>query len=355
MTANKRYTKGFTLIEMLLVLVIISGIVYMGAGYLQQRALSLRIDRTSGQMQQILNAGLSYYISNNKWPVSAGSKPSALDGTNVLQTGGYLPSSMPSPWGGANYYIYSTASNFYVSVAMPTTNATSINIAKTIMGTLPLSFTDQSASATSVTTPCAVGKNCYVITTVNIPGESLNGAQAINFAGLYHSGACVPAPQCPTNYTAQAFVVPVAVNGFYSAPTVTGGNCTPTDKSGCQMTYYPLNGYTAYTTQTSAVSASTGPYGCGTGNSTPSPCYEDGSTGTPGTQFPNSPPYNSTNYWRVCIAVTTSSGDVAPSGTYENPWGQLTGTVLVMTRCQPPSENVGSNFYVWEPSNPPGT
>lgn len=344
MTANKRHSKGFTLIEMLLVLVIVSGVIYIGAGYLQQRALSLRIDRTSGQMQQILNAGMSYYVNNtSNWP-SAG----ALDGTNVLQTGGYLPASMPSPWNGVAYQVYATTTNFYVSVKMPTTTLTSVNIAKTIAGTLPLSFTDQSGSVTTSTTPCTTGSACYVIASVNIPSQNLGNSQQVSFAGLYHSGACVPAPGCPSGYTAQAFAVPVAVNGYYTSPDPASSPCTATDKSGCIMTYYPLSGYTAYTTSDTPVDYATSkPVNCGTGSTTTGKCFTD-STNT--TEVNSG---SGQKYWRVCISVTTSSGQVTipGSGSMDNPWGQLTGTVMVMTRCQPPTENVGSQFTVWEPNS----
>lgn len=339
MTTNKRQNKGFTLIEMLLVLVIMSGIIYIGAGYLQQRTLSLRIDRTSGQMQQILNAGMSYYInSNNTWPGTG-----ALDGTNVLQTGGYLPLSMPSPWNGVAYNVYSTSTNLYVSVKMPTTTLTSVSIAKTIAGTLPLAFTDQDGSATTSATPCATGSACYVIASVNIPSQKLGNAEQVSFAGLYHSGACVPAPTCPNGFIAQAFAVPVAVNAYFEAPAGSSSPCTASDKSGCIMTYYPLSGYTAYTTSDTPVDyPTTKPINCGTGSTTTGNCYTD---------YNNTDQVSSGKYWRVCISVTTGSGPVNPIGDFQNPWGQLTGTVMVMTRCQPPDENVGSGFTVWEPNS----
>src|SRR5580704_3955793 len=108
---KRQAKKGFTLIEMLLVLVIVSSLIYMLFGYVQQKTMQMRIDRTSLQMQQILNAGLSYYVGNGKWPVSVGTaynltaNPSA--GTNLLQTNGYLPKgvTIASPFGGGNYFI----------------------------------------------------------------------------------------------------------------------------------------------------------------------------------------------------------------------------------------------------------
>jgi hypothetical protein len=283
-------------------------------------------------MQQILNAGLIYYAANGAWPGDI----SGLQPT-------YLPSNMVSPWKGVPYNVYSSGSNMYVSVAMPTTTNTSINIAKTITGTLPLSFTATSSSATSAST-CTAGATCYVVATVTIPAESISGAQAINFAGLYHSGACVPAPTCPANYTAQVFAVPVSVNAFYTAPDGTSSPCTAEDTSGCLMTYVQLGGFTAYASEenSSAYPASK-PLVCDL-TTADVPCYKT---------YQKTDEVDSGNYWRVCLAVTTSSGDVSIPGTgsMDNPWGQLTGTIMVMTRCMPDGENYGSDFTVWMPNS----
>ena len=294
-------------------------------------------------MQQILNAGLAYYVSNNSWPTLGQLQPS------------YLPSTLTSPWNSA-YTVFNNGSNFYVQVQIPAMGS-SASVAQIIVGTLPLAFTsktDQSATGTPPTySVCTNGAVCYAIGSVNIPNQSISGASAINFAGFYHSGSCVPAPSCPdpAQYDPQIMVVPAAVNGFYNPPTVSG-TCTPQDQSGCNMTYYPLNGYTAYatgaTTSTSDTpvdytkgNATTGPLQCGT----TAPARDNCLQMSDGTQLGDG------KYWRVCLSVTTSSGDVAPTGTLANPWGQLTGTVMVLTRCKPKAQSMGSDFTVWAPSS----
>src|SRR6185295_12957830 len=87
---TKRST-GFTLIEMLLVLVIMSFIVIAIIGYTEQRSDALRRDRTVLQIQQIQNAAIAYYISNSAWPSAV----------SDLQTAGFLPNTMTiaNPWG----------------------------------------------------------------------------------------------------------------------------------------------------------------------------------------------------------------------------------------------------------------
>src|SRR5262249_9514404 len=118
--------KGFTLVEMLLVLVITATLIYAALGYFQQRTLQMRMDRTSIQMQQILNAGLAFYVANSNWPT---------DITTDLQ-GTYLPNITPTnPWGQTYTISISTPtsptggplpSSFYVttSVIQATTTGT---------------------------------------------------------------------------------------------------------------------------------------------------------------------------------------------------------------------------------------
>ena len=59
---------GFSLFEILLVMVIVGVFIAMGTNYVQQRTIQARIDKSVMDMQQILNAGMSYYVANGKWP-----------------------------------------------------------------------------------------------------------------------------------------------------------------------------------------------------------------------------------------------------------------------------------------------
>lgn len=330
--SKKRNSRGFTLIEMLLVMVIISAVLYMAMGYIQQRALSLRIDRTSGQMQQLLNAGMIYYVSNGKWPTDIATDLQPL----------YIPGSggVSSPWN-SKYAINSTNNSFYVSVRMLANSSSAPYIARVIVGTLPSAFTAIAIPAATIapTPGTCTAATCYVVASVAIPSQSLSNASAINFAGFYHNGACVPEPNCPTGYTSQVIPVPVSVNGYYDAPTVTG-TCTATDTSGCSMSYKPISGFTAYAT---SPSASATPPGCGTNSSTACRATSGGAALSA-----------SNKYYRVCLAVQSEAGAVNPT---TNPWGQLVGTIMVMSRCNPPEATsnptnyFGSDFTVWEPSS----
>jgi len=323
----RKIGQGFTLIETLLVMVIIAGFIYMGAGYMQQRTLSLRMDRTSAQIQQILSAGMAYYVANSSWPSS------------MSDLSSYVPT-LVSPWGGA-YGVYNNGNNMYVSVQIQRAQPNAIpRIAQTIVGTLPLAFTSTSGTATS-NTACTVGGNCFVIATVTLPDQSLSGANAVNFADLYHSGGCVPAPTCPSSgYTAQIIVTPAAVNAIYNAPT--GTPCNPADTSGCNPDYIQISGFTAYASE---ATPNNQPYNCGT--TTRAVCNQSVNSAGTATAISST----TQTYWRVCLSITTSSGDIPYNSTaaVNNAWGQLAGTVMAITRCAPASDPTDSNLTVWEP------
>lgn len=334
--------KGFTLIEMLLVMVIIGMMLYAAIGYIQQRSQAIRIDRTSAQMQQILNAGLSYYIANGTWP----------DNIIWLQNGYYLPynpiskqmtSNMFNPWGQAYLAGPNTSTlipippltnpppNFAVWTYIPQSGkgATATATAEIISGTLPLSYTTATAGTTTTPPPppqaggsaCKAGAGCYVVAMVNIPGQNLNNARGVNFAGLYHHGACVPVPQCPVDSTGatmtpQIMVAPVSVSGF--DPNFT----TNTYKT------YPITSFTAYAVGSSPLDFA------------PPPCSS--------TSYA---PYCDTNrsgnpaqaYWRVCLQLVTEQGNVEPTNSN---WGKFV-TLLAITRCAVKDEPAGSNFDVY--------
>ena len=89
---------GFTLIEMLLVSAIVASLLILGANYMQGKLQATQVDRASVQMQQIMNAALSYYVNNGQWPQDA-TNPTTVSAIPILQAGNYLPANMSSPWG----------------------------------------------------------------------------------------------------------------------------------------------------------------------------------------------------------------------------------------------------------------
>lgn len=307
---SNRKQRGVTLVEVLLVMVILSSFIVMGVGYMQQRATNLRIERTAMQMQQILNAGMSYYVNNGTWPTNMA----------ALVAAGYFPKAPTSPWGGVAYVVGKSNTNFYVWVPLTmATPATAKAYATITAGKLPFGYVSN-ANGTPPTESTCSGATCYVVSYVNIPGQNLNNASAINFAGLYHHGGCVPVPSCPVDkngntMTPSVFIVPVSVSGVNDA----GEGST---------NVYPISSFTGYATGGTNAS----PPAC-TGGSL-STC---GVTGT-------APESN--KYWRACLDLITERGTLAGEGSGASSWGQYV-TVMAVTRCATANEPSGSPFTIY--------
>ena len=337
--------QGFTLVEIMLVLVIVSTLIYMGVGYIQQKTEYLRINRTVLQMQQIMNASLAYYVANGTWPPSWGSSPSSvgclIGGSASPCSVQYLPSNVQTNPFGTGYCSsqYGTGSyytGFQVSASSLQTAQADANI---IAGMLPLAYVSSSSPCGStVPSPsaCTAGSppSCYVIAMVNVPGQNLNNANAVTFAGLYHHGGCIPVPSCPvdasgTQMTPQVFLVPVSVSG--------------TNDSG-SSNVYPISSFTAYATG-SATGGYSPPY-CNTASDTGSQNCQLSTTVNGGPSTNDAAP--ASNYWRACMQLITEKGNVAVTntGTGTNSWGQ-NATMAAFTRCSISGEQTGSTLNVF--------
>lgn len=317
---------GFTLFEMLLVMAIISMFIVMGLNYFQQRTLNLRLDKTAVQMQQILNAGLSYYVSNGFWPADL----ACLKGTTSERCRvAYLPASVQSNlisnqdyvvYTGTNPNLLFVSTNVYRSDLDPNTIQA---YAALIASKLPLACTtaDQRSDCRAPIPACK-STVCNVVSSINVPGENLSNINAVRFASLYHAGACVPEPYCPPNTTAQIMVAPSSVAGV----------------GGTDNIAFPLTSFTAYVAgavqrYTQPFPSPPGPPACGvTSKVVQQPCLgmDPSATG---------------RYWRVCMELVTSAGRSVPS---TNPIGLGQATLLAITRCAIANEPSGSNFTVWQ-------
>lgn len=322
---------GFTLLEMLLVLVIASAMLSMFLTYTTTKADQMRRERTSMQMQQILNASLSYYLTNGAWPTSIAN----------LQSGGFLPTApLTNPWGQSYSLASATATSPMIYVSTQT--ATPVD-AYIISGMLPLSYATTNTTGTppqpdaSCKGPASPGCN-IVAAGVNIPGQNLNNARSVNFASVYHSGACVPAPSCPGTMVPQIMVVPASVSGINDDPAATSPS----------PAVYPISSYTAYAVGANGPGQGGGPAGPANVSACTSSSAEACTPGSGGD-------VSGALYWRVCLSVTTVKGlvVVSTSSSDASAWGQATGTVLAFTRCVPangsgnPTEPAGSDFSVF--------
>ncbi len=320
--------KGFTLVEMMLVLVIISAIMVTLIGYGTQKTAQLRRDKTASQMQQVLNAAMAYYVSNGYWPHNTAHTNYFVSSSDLVSKG-YLPATFAAdPYVGAvsvlgdnQYYINDNTApsgtftgTFTVFAPMPSqTEATLVS------GMVPGGYV------------AASGASYAAAAMINVPGQNLNNARSINYAGVYSSGACVPAPVCPGTMLPQILVAPASVSGVYDPPGTpitnadyTGGtpSCTAdSNPSSCtNVVVTPVTSFTAFAQ--------------GNG-SDPIPVNCDGSAGTACNAAASDP--TGTNYWRACLSVVTSKGAVVPSSSesYPNNHGLLSGNIIAFTRCVP--------------------
>ena len=299
---SRRKNNGFTLIETMLVAVIIAMVLYGTINFMTQRAEQARIDRSSLQMQQILNAGLAYYLQNSAWPPNIGCLQGSGGG---LCTNAYLPNPFNSPWAGAAY------------TAGPGSNPALFTVSVTVEGAIKGAAT---AKALAGTLPLSNASGLVVTASVNIPGQNLNNARAVNFAGLYHQGACVPVPVCPVDPNSGVSMVPQII----VAPVQVSGVNDPSSSN-----VYPISSFTAYATGNATPPTNTSPPACTNSTVTPScPAL--------------SAPYSA--YWRVCMQVVTEKGDIQSTNT--SSWGNYV-TMLAITRCVVASEPSGTPITTW--------
>lgn len=303
---------GVTLIETMLVAVVIGMMFVMYVGYTEQRTRTLTIDRASQQMQQILNAALSYYIANGDWPTQLSDMQPAPSGSSTIP---YVPSGIKSPWGG-DYTAVPTGAVpstsptkymlFQVTVTLPANLHGAAAIGSTLAGKLPFGTSTSVAPFT-------------VTAMVNLPGQNVNNATAVNFAGLYHNGACVPVPTCPVSdgsgnpMTPEVIVSPVSLSGANDAGTTN---------------VYPITSFTAFAT--------------GGTDASPAQCAAGGD---PACDINTS---SSGKFWRACVQVVTSKGTVTWD-TASSPATAELPVMMAITRCIVKNEPAGSDFTVFGP------
>jgi len=136
---NKTNIKGFTLIEILFVIAILSVLASLGLSVLQQRAQQLKVERAALQMQQILQAGMAFKADDagGAWPISC-TQDTFIKYLSVNSTG--------NPWGNTTTCGPVTGTpKFQVKTQVPTEK-----IADQIIALLPNAGKDITSSPPNV-------------------------------------------------------------------------------------------------------------------------------------------------------------------------------------------------------------
>jgi type II secretory pathway pseudopilin PulG len=227
LTKNNR---GFTLLEMMLVIVIMISIVVMSIRYIQVKTTQTLINRTSLQAQQILSAATSYYV-NNHTDLQTGSSTNPGSGyTNEWPTTfgdlvNYLPTRLigkaqkaPGPYGPGTYTIATTdgtAKRFELDITTKT-----VVEAQQLLSKLPLASIRKS--------------NLKLVKVyINIPSYDYNHARTVSDVGIYHPGDLITVKnQCPAGLTQSVYAVPESAYGFSNGKLDTNA--------------YPISGLMAY-------------------------------------------------------------------------------------------------------------
>jgi len=337
MAKFQRKASGFTLIEVILVLIILSSVLVLFLNYTAQKGEQLRIDKTVLNFQQVLNAALAFYVDNGRWPNCTNNPDTGcwLGPTRTsaeLIEKGYIPSpaSLVNFWpveGISTDYLQSSPvrpkipKNFGICFRVP---PGAYQTAEIIASRIPMGKSSQNPEVEmdsgegypcnyeAPIIPCDGTANCYVMGYVNIPGQNLNNARSINFAGIYYNGACVPAPVCPegTSMKPQIIVSPASVSGLYEGYT-----------PGTDNPVFPISSFTAFAKG--------------------DPSDFDKVPSCTDTAFEvcndkNGDPLPTGKYWRVCLEVITAKGKI--SGTSST---KESGSISVTTRCVPEEEPAG--------------
>lgn len=326
--------KGVTLLEVLLVLAIASSLLVMMLNYTTQKASESRRDKTVLQIQQILNAAMSFYLNNSYWP---------LDGATAANTNcdqakwskipsdflqpNYLPKTLlTNPYQSNYQFTCNKTGTFFVTTATKDETDAAIIAGRLPMGYRSDTIADGAVPPVACTSTSSTGTKCVnIVASVNIPGQNLNNARSVNFASVYYSGSCVPAPNCPPYMRPDIMVMPAAVTGINAPPTCSGGTCSGP--------IYPLNSFTAYArggdASGTAASPSPGPFSC---QQNVSQTCKLNQAGDP------IPTTDGSKYWRVCLSVNTEMGKVDPGSSGSSSsidQGKMMGSLIAITRCVP--------------------
>jgi prepilin-type N-terminal cleavage/methylation domain-containing protein len=201
--------RGFSLLEVLLVMALLSAVLVAGINLHWQRSLQHKIDKASLQIQQWLQAGLAYYADKGHWPT-----------TQSTDFGDYLPvGSHLNPWGNP-YQITQNkdAHLFTVTTQVPFFHGDEFSSAR---NAIAQRVSDELPNATVVQ---LLGGPPEVKAQVTQPGESAKSAiQVISISNVNSTNIikkptaaqCPPATKHPEIYYALTSFTPP--NGNFNA------------------------------------------------------------------------------------------------------------------------------------------
>jgi len=116
LAVHNQSIKGFSLLELLLVIVVISIIALVGINAVRQYATTVMVEKTANTMKKWLQSSVEYYIDNEKWPSSSDDLENYLLGSKEGQLS-------TNPWNQPYSFVDSTDPDlgfFQIQTIVPT-------------------------------------------------------------------------------------------------------------------------------------------------------------------------------------------------------------------------------------------
>lgn len=203
---NKNKFSAYTLIELLLVVFIIGVLATLAITIYEKESLTAKINKTSTQMQQILQAANAYYVDNGCWPMSWQNNTCKQCTTTPADFNQYLNlGSNTNPFGNTASFNYTyqpepqSCKKFQVfSGELPSPAITSRVIAN-----LPSGIPATSGAANQAMTETVIPPPITQTTTANYEFVYLN------YSNLLTDGSQASYSfNCPAGWAGGGFVVP---------------------------------------------------------------------------------------------------------------------------------------------------
>jgi len=183
--------KGFTLIEILLVIVVLAVIGSLGINMYRKHAQTFRVNKTSIEIQHILEAAMSYNVHNGGvWPTE---EPVAVcngaplpDGDSFIND--YLPNGIQGAMSGLGSNFcwgnYPNTQRFWTALKV-----SDKILANRIKAKLPNAITTSDPTDAGNNPPVCSDTECYVRAEVTTPGATSQQTGELTVAAV---GYCVP-------------------------------------------------------------------------------------------------------------------------------------------------------------------
>lgn len=220
--------QGFTLLELLLVLALTSILILGALAMYQIQLRNFKVDKTSLQMQQWLQAGMSFYVDCDKWPNDSTQDDniiSAMMGKTPLTqdecpkyadtTRQYMPLNSDKNGPFPNEYSFGPFVNANGNVGTMFQVSTTIGDDSTLMESVGRMIASRLPNATSFVDDQKTPETVAVQATINVPGQAVTDSghgfilnmQMVNSTALSQVKA-------PTQKDCPNGMVPILVNAI---------------------------------------------------------------------------------------------------------------------------------------------